>query len=206
VKDKGATAPPPRASARVFWRWVLAALTAAVAVPFISYLRYGEVRPLVWGLTVFLVALCLLVGVGLYFAGRPEYHTRVEPRSGWADRVGAFWLMSCGLGPFFGWTLANAFALTEGNWRWLYWGRVGLSVGLPLLTALPLLRYVGGRGAPLMLALLLGVTALPLWSAWATARDLWDGPSNLLVRTPSPGVPDAEYRHLSHTNRVLTGR
>jgi len=57
-----------------------------------------------------------------------------------------------------------------------------------------------------MLALLLGVTALPLWSAWATMHDLWAGPSTLLVRSPSPGVPDAEYRHLAHTNRVLAGR
>jgi hypothetical protein len=57
-----------------------------------------------------------------------------------------------------------------------------------------------------MLALLVGVTALPLWSAWATMRDLWTGPSNLLVRSPSPGMPDAEYRFLPHTNRVLTGR
>ncbi|MFL6253517.1 MAG: hypothetical protein ACJ74T_00705 [Pyrinomonadaceae bacterium] len=206
MKDKGVPAPPPRASGRVFRRWLLAALSAAVLVPCISYLKYGEVRPLIWGTTVFLVALCLLAGVGFYFAGRTEYHTQVEARGGWADRVGAFWLLACGLGPFFGWTLANAFTLTEGNWRWLYWGRVGLSVGLPVLTALPLLRYVGGRGAPLMLALLLGVTALPLWSAWATTRDLCAGPSNLLVRSPAPGLPDAEYRYLSHTNRVLEGR
>lgn len=206
MKDKGAPAPRPRASGRVFRRWLLAALSAVVLVPLISYLKYGEVRPLIWGTTVFLIALCLLVGVGLYYAGRPEYHTQVESRGGWADRVGAFWLLACGLGPFFGWTLTNAFTLTEGNWRWLYWGRVGLSVGLPVLTALPLLRYVGGRGAPLMLALLLGVTALPIWSAWATMRDLRAGPSNLLVRSPAPGMPDAEYRYLPHTNRVLAGR
>jgi hypothetical protein len=204
MKDKVAAASP-RASGRVFRRWLTAALSAAVMVPALFYLRFGEVPPLGWGTTIFLVALCLLVGVGLYYAGRPEYHTSVEPRGNWADRVGSFWLVACGLGPFFGWALASVFTLTESNWRWLYWGRVGLSVGLPVLTALPLLRYVGGRGAPLMLALLLGVTALPLWSAWATMRDLWAGPSNLLVRSPSPGMPDAEYRHLAHTNRVLTG-
>jgi hypothetical protein len=206
VKDKREATPPARpASLRVLWSWVLAALTAAVWVPMRFYEEFGEVPPIGWGLTVFLVALCLLVGVGMYFARRTEYHTQVEARGGWADRVGAFWLVACGLGPFFGWMFTSAFTLTEGNWRWLYWGRAGLSVGLPLLTALPLLRYVGGRGAPLMLALLLGVTALPLWSAWATMRDLWAGPSNLLVRSPTPGVPAAEYRYLPHTNRVLAG-
>jgi hypothetical protein len=207
VKDKREAAPPARpAPFRVFWRWIVAALTAGVWVPLRFYEETGEVPTVAWGLTVFLVALCLLVGVGMYYGSRPEYHTRVAARGGWLDRVGAFWLVACGLGPFFGWALTSAFTLTEGNWRWLYWGRVGLSVVLPILTALPLLRYVGGRGAPLMLALLVCVTALPLWSAWNTMRDLGDGPSNLLVRSPSPGVPDKEYRHLPHTNRVLAGR
>lgn len=206
MKSKDADAPPPpRAAGRVLRRWLLAALQAAVVVPALFYLRFGYVPPLGWGTTVFLVALCLLVGVGMYYGGRPEYHTRVASRGGWADRVGAFWLVACGLGPFFGWALAAVFTLTEGNWRWLYGGRVCFSVGLPVVTALPLLRYVSGRGAPLMLALLFGVTALPVWSAWATMQDLHEGPSRLFVRSPTPGVPDAEYRLLAHTNRVLAG-
>ncbi len=203
-KDEASKARP--ASLRVLWRWALAALAAAVWVPMRFYEETGEVPPFAWGVSVFLSALCLLVGVGMFYAGRTEYHTRVEARGGWADRVGAFWLVSCGLGPFFGWALTNGFTLTEGNWRWLYWGRVGLGAVLPVLTALPLLRYVSGRGAPLMLALLLCVTALPLWSAWATARDLLEGPKNLLVRSPAPGAPAAEYVYLPHTKRVLAGR
>jgi hypothetical protein len=207
LKDKREATPPARpASLRVLWRWGLAALTAATWVPLRFYEETGEVPPVAWGLSVFLATLCLLAGVGFYFARRTEYHTPVEAHDGWADRVSAFWLVSCAFGPFFGWALTSAFTLTEGNWRWLYGGRVGLSVGLPVLTALPLLRYVSGRGAPLMLALLVGVTALPVWSAWATARDLWDGPSRLLVASPAPGLPDAEYRHLPHTKRVLAGR
>jgi hypothetical protein len=206
MKGNGEETPPPRASVRVLWRWVLTALTMAVYVPFRFYMEFGYVPPLGWGATVFLVALCLLVGVGMFYQGRTEYHTPVRMRGGLMDRIGAFWLVACGLGPFFGYALTSVFTLTEANWRWLYWGRVGLSAGLPVLTALPLLRYVSGRGAPLMLALLVGVTALPLWSAWGTMCDLAAGPSNLLVRSPAPGVPDMEYRHLSHTNRVLAGR
>jgi len=206
VKSEEKPAPPPRAPVRVLWRWLWAALTAAVWVPTRFYMEFGYVPPLAWGLTVFLVALCLLVGVGMFYAGRTEYHTPVAPRGDWLDRVGAFWLVACGLGPFFGWVLTSAFTLTEANWRWLYWGRVTLGAGLPVLTALPLLRYVSGRGAPLMLALLFGVTALPVWSAWGAMCDLSEGPSKLLVRSPAPGVPDAEYSHLRHTNRVLAGR
>ena len=41
-----------------------------------------------------------------------------------------------------------------------------------MLTALCLLRYARGRGAPVMLALLIGVTALPVWSAWGTMMAL----------------------------------
>ncbi len=207
LKGKREAGPAPRpASLRVLWRWGVAALTAATWVPTRFYLETGEVPPVAWGVSVFLAALCLLVGVGLFFARRTEYHTPVEARGGWADRVGSFWLASCGLGPFFGWALASAFTLTEGNWRWLYGGRVTLSVGLPVLTALPLLRYVSGRGAVLMLALLCGVTALPVWSAWASVLDLWDGPSTMRAWSPTPGAPESEYRHLPHTRRVLAGR
>lgn len=206
LKEKREANPARPASPRVLWRWILAALTAAVWVPTRFYLETGEVPPIAWGVSVFLATLCLLAGVGTYFARRTEYHTRVAAHGGWADRVGAFWLVACAFGPFAGWVLTSVFTLTEGNWRWLYCGRVGLSAGLPVLTALPLLRYVSGRGAPVMLALLFGVTALPVWSAWANMRDLLDGPANLLVRSPTPGAPDMEYRHLPHTKRVLAGR
>lgn len=202
LPEERAERGPERPGARAARRWLLRAAGSAVVVPLIFYLRFGRVVPLGWGLTVFFVALCLLVSAGTYFSTRAEFHTPVGARGGWADRLGAFWLVACGLGPFFGWVLASAVTLTAANWRWLYWGRVGLSVGLPLATALPLLRYARGRGAPLMLALLLCVTALPCWSAWWTVRDLLDGPSRLVVRAPAPS-PAVEYAHLAHTNRVL---
>ena len=177
---------------------------SVVLVPLIFYLRFGFVGPLGWGTTVFFAAYCLLAAVGLRFLVRPEYHTPVALRNDWVDRVGAFWLVACAFGPLFGWALASAFELSAENWRWLYWGRVGLSVGLPVLTALPLLRYVRGRGAPLMLALLLGVTALPVWSAWATLRDLRSGPVSAPAESASaPGRVAEGYTYLPYTRRVL---
>ena len=50
--------------------------------------------------------------------------------------------------------------------------RVALSVGLPVLTALPLLAYVRGRAWPVMLLVLAVVTALPAWSGMNSLRDL----------------------------------
>jgi hypothetical protein len=173
---------------RAIVRWLAGAVAAAVLVPALFYLRFGTVGPLGWGLTVFLVAFCLLAAAGLYFLRRPEFHTPVALRNDWLDHIGAFWLLACAFGPLLGWVLTELPRLTVANWRWLYAGRVALSIGLPLLTALPLLRYVRGRGAPIMLALLGGVTLLPIWSGWAAAQDLWAGPAGL---------------YLAHTARAL---
>ena len=191
-------APTAETVARAFLkpnihRWLWGAVWAFVLIPALFYLQFGEVGPLGWGATIFFAALCLLVAIGLHLHDRPEYRTRVALRNNWLDWVGAFWLVACAFGPLCGWTLTSVFTLTMDNWRWLYWGRVVLSIGLPVLTALSLLRYVRGRAALLQLALLLGVTALPVWSGWATLRDLWTGPVAL-----------AEYTHLPHTGRALT--
>jgi hypothetical protein len=176
------TGSDPASLKRDIRRWLLGVVWSPLFIPALFYLRFGRVGPLGWGMTIFCSAYCLLSAVGLYFLVRPEYHTPVAPRDDWLDRLGAWWLVACALGPFFGWLLTSAFLLTEGNWRWLYAGRVVLSVGLPVLTALPLLRYVRGRGAPVMLALLVGVTALPVWSGWATLRDLQAGQANLWLQ------------------------
>jgi hypothetical protein len=171
----------PRERARAIRGWLISAACAAVGVPLLFYLRLGTVPGLGWGLTVFLVALCLLTAVGLYFLRRPDYHTPVPLRGDWADRVGAFWLLACAFGPLLGWVLTAVPTFTVDNWRWFYAGRVALSMGLPVLTALPLLRYVRGRGALIMLALLVGVTLLPILSAWNVAWDLWAGPVGLTL-------------------------
>jgi hypothetical protein len=171
----------PESLKRSVRRWLMGAFWCAILVPVAFYLRFGEIPPLGWGTTVFFIAYCLLSAVGLHFFRRTEYHTPVEWRDDWLDRIGAFWLMACAFGPLFGWFLAAAFTLTTSNWRWLYGGRLALSIGLPLLTGMPLLRYVRGRGAPVMLTLLLSVTALPVWSAVATLRDYVSGPVNSVL-------------------------
>jgi hypothetical protein len=169
----------PQSRRRAIGGWLAGAVFAAVLVPLLFFLRFGQVAPFAWGVTVFMVGLCLLAAVGIYFLRRPEYHSPVPLRGDWLDRVGAFWLLACAFGPLAGWVLTELPALTVDNWRWLYAGRVALSMGLPVLTALPLLRYVRGRGAPVMLALLMGVTLLPMLSSLAVARDLWAGPVGL---------------------------
>lgn len=186
-------------------RWLMGIVWSILLIPLIFYLRFGQVTALGWGLTVFFSAYCLLSATGLHFLVRPEYHTPVRLRNDWLDRIGAFWLVACAFGPFFGWLLTSAFPLSVNNWRWFYWGRMALCVGLPVLTALPLLRYVRGQGAPLMLALLLGVTALPAWSAWNTWRDLQSGPVDLPEERLRTGNPSNGEWFLPHTEKRLNG-
>ncbi len=166
---------------RLARRFLLGALVCAVVVPLLFYLRFGELGPFAWGFTVFLVVLCLLFALGLYISSRPAYHTQVAMRNDWLDRLGAFWLLACAGGPLLG-GLVTLFPVTESDWRWRYVLRVALALGLPVLTGLPLLRYIRGRAALLAVPLLLGITALPALTAIAPLRDLFDGPVERQVR------------------------
>lgn len=172
-------------------------------VPGLFYLRFGEVGPLGWGTTIFLVVYCLLAAIGLYFLPRSEYHSPVPLRGDWADRLGAFWLVSCAFGPFFGWVLTATLPLTVVSWRWLYGLRVLFAAGLPLITALPLIRYLRGKSTLIALPLMLVITLLPIWSAVNVSRDLWEGPLVRQVQSVDnpPGVVRELY--LRHTARVI---
>ncbi len=169
-----------------------------VLIPFIFYIRFGMIGPLGWGLTVFFDVYCLLWALGLYFLPRTEYHTPVKPRGDWMDRVGAFWLVGCAFGPFFGWVV-TAWPLTTSSWHWRYELRVLLAAGLPILLALPLLRYARGKSSLVGLPLLLVVTLLPVSTATGSIRDLLEGPE---VRQVQRG--DVEL-HLKYSDRVLEG-
>lgn len=112
------------------------------------------------------------------------------------DRIGAFWLVACLFGPFFGWLVTTGvFPITPNSWGWLYALRVFLAAGLPMLTALPLLRYVRGKSTWVALPLLLGVTLLPVSSAMRVSQDLWEGPIT---------SADGSGLYLKHTERGLS--
>ncbi len=140
------------------------------------YLRFGEVDALGWGITVFFVVYCIVTAIGLYFGPRTEFHTRVPLRGDWLDKIGAFWLVACVFGPFFGWVIASVVPITLDSWRIVYGLQVFLAAGLPLITALPLTRYVRGKAALIALPLLIIITLLPIWTAADSGRDLINGP------------------------------
>jgi len=173
---------------RVIRQCLLAIPWIVVLVPLIFYLdslRYGraEVGPLGWGMTVFFVMYCLLTAIGLFFRPRTEFHSPVRLRGDWADRVGAFWLVSCAFGPFFGWIVTTGIIpITPTSWRWLYGLQVFLAAGVPLLLTLPLTRYVRGKSTLVALPMLVFVTLLPVLTALTASQDLWEGPVVSSVR------------------------
>ena len=184
---------------RVIRQCLLGAVEAAVLTPCLFYLRFRRVGPLGWGTTIFFVVYLLLTAIGLYFRPRTEYHTPVSLRGDWLDRVGAFWLVGCVFGPFFGWVITSgAFPVTQSSWQWMYGLRVLLAAAVPVMLALPLTRYVRGKSTLVALPLLVGVTLLPVSSAMNVSMDLWEGP---LVR--QAGSDGRSELYLKHTGRSL---
>lgn len=171
-------------------RWLASAGSALILVPVIFILGAQSLEALGWSVTVyttiFFVVYCLTVAAGLYFTVRPDYHTPVEERGDWIDAVGGYWLLACTFAPLLGWLLTAPVELTVSNWQWLYAVRAGLSIALPVITAAALLRYVRGKGTIVMLVILVGITAIPVWSAWSTALDLWSGA--VIYQTPTSGT------------------
>lgn len=174
------------------------AIICAGVIPLLFYLRFGEVGGLGLGTTVFFVFHCLLAAIGLYFRSRPEYHTPVRLRGDWLDYIGAFWLVCCVFGPLLGWMLTSALPLTAAFWRGLYGLRFFLAAILPLLTALPLTRYLRGRATLIAIPILVVVTLLPIWSVVNVSRDLWEGP---VVRQVQSTHQTELY--LQHTDQSL---
>jgi hypothetical protein len=179
---------------------LLSAVACAVLIPVLFYLRFGEVDGLGWGTTIFFVAYCLLAAIGIYFQDRTEYHTPVQLRGDWIDRVGAFWLICCVFGPFVGWMITAAFPLTVDSWRELYTLRVILAAGLPLITALSLTRYVRGAKPWVALSLLVIITLLPIWSVVNVSRDLWAGP--VVKQVQSNSQPELYLRYTEQSLEV----
>jgi hypothetical protein len=178
---------------------LIGAVECAVLIPALFYLRFDEISGLGWGTTIFFVGYCLLSAIGLYYRPRIEYHTQVRLRGDWADKIGAFWLISCVFGPFLGWLITSAFPITGESWRWLYALRVILAVVLPLLTALPLTRYLRGRATWVALPILVVITLLPIWSAVNVSRDLWEGPVRRQVQ-----ATDQQEWYLPYTEQSLS--
>jgi len=182
---------------RAIRNWLLMVPVLTVLIPSIFYLRFLEVGPLGWGCTVFFDIYCLLWALGLYFLPKKQFHSKVKLRGDWMDRVAAFWLVGCAFGPLLGWVVTATFPITFRSWRWVYGARVFLAAGIPLLLALPMLRYVRGKAAWVSFPLLVLLTLIPASTTMQFTQDLWAGP------TPHPSESGETEWYLTHTEHSL---
>jgi hypothetical protein len=167
-------------------RYLLGAAWSAILTPALFYLKFGTINWFSISFTIFLVVLNLLFALGLYFQTRTEYHTRVPMDSSIADTIGAWWLVSCAFGPFFGWII-TAFPPTLSSWKWQYLARAFLSVILPVITGVPLVPYARGKAALIAIPLLVAITALPVLSCVWVLADLHEGHQMVSVQVISRG-------------------
>ncbi len=156
--------------------FLLAIPFALVIVPGLFWVRFGVIDEFGWGLTVFLVVLCALGALGVWSADRLELHTPVQARGGLGDAIGGFWLLACAFGPLTSWFFEQTQTLTDDTWRVILAVQLALCAGLPLVTMVPNLRYARGGSRGVALAILFGVTALPVGASYNHWRDLRAGP------------------------------
>jgi hypothetical protein len=183
IPNRPPTVPPKPKNARAI---ALGLILICVLTPLQFYLRFGTIDGYGWGVTIFLFLLALLIEVGDRFLFNPEFLTPIATRGKWVDKVGGFWLIACAFAPFFGWVLTQLVPVNQDNWRWVYGLRTGLCMGLPLLTAMPLARYLRGKSARVGAPILLGITFLAMMAGWWTLRDLVSGPSQGLLQIAPP--------------------
>lgn len=182
-------------------RFLLGAGWSAIITPALFYLRFGTINWFSISFTIFLVVLNLLFALGFYFQNRTEFHTRVPMEGSLADRIGAFWLVACAFGPFFGWII-TAFSPTLSSWKWQYLARAFLAVVVPVITAVPLVPYARGKAALIAIPLLLFITALPISSCLWVLADLHDGPQIEFVEILSYGSAPSSCRSLGQSTTL----
>jgi len=169
---------PPNAKARkrlAFWP---GALAIALGVPALFWLRFGTVNGYAFACTGFL----LLLVFGIEFIpqlnqkyGQELSGLEIEPR--WYDRLGVVWLLAIPFAPLIGWAEQSYVELAPGNYRWVLGARAFVCVVVPLVTVLPLLRYVRGRASAYALLILFLGTAFPISTGYAAAVDFVTGAS-----------------------------
>ena len=148
----------------------MAAVT--VAVPAITwYLRGPKAIGYGLGFSGFLILILLAI----WLSDRtPADAQSVSYRKSRFDWLAVVWLLSVPFGPFFGWGATEQ--IDQDNWLMLAGIRVFLSVVLPLVGVLPLLRFVRGPHALIAGTVLLVGTAFPLLTAIGSTLDVVRGP------------------------------
>jgi hypothetical protein len=191
------------------WPPAVGLLFTAAFVPALFWVMFGVLDGYAIGFTAFLLMLQLAVEYLPKLADRASLESAEGAARG-ADAppakkvtrlesvCGGVWILSIPFAPFLTWALTNAFDLDRSNWRLLLGARAVLCVVVPLVTVLPLLRYVR-RGMAGLQILVLGIgTAFPVATGAAAAADFVAGP--VWQDVTVDGVRDVDFRTAAGTN------
>ncbi|MEZ5428515.1 MAG: hypothetical protein R2747_19750 [Pyrinomonadaceae bacterium] len=134
---------------------------------------FGYLSAFAFGFVIFTSALQVLIIVGLRFQNRTDLAVDQPERFNWLDWIGAWWLMACAGGAFFGWLCGNL-AVAFPAWDLTFQlAKVFLTIVLPILTMLPNTRYVSAKTAYIQIPLLIVVTTLPMLVGIGSVWTLW---------------------------------
>ena len=151
---------------------IIIALEAFGLVYLRAVLEYGFPAPFFFvGLGIGLSAFMLVGLVAVRFSRRTDLHTAVKPKGDWLDKLGGFWLFACAGGAFFGW-IALQFTVYPAVSIYMHAVTVFLTIVLPVVTMLPLIRYVHGKAMYIQTPLLTIITLLPMLVGFGSAATL----------------------------------
>ncbi|MDP2312656.1 MAG: hypothetical protein Q8P41_07100 [Pseudomonadota bacterium] len=152
----------------------------AVVIPGLFWMKAGRVDGFAIGFT----ALLLLLAAGVHFLPRMDSPLLDRHAADLAkqplsphplDRLVFLWVACIPCSPLILYIIANMTTLTGDNWRTILGSKVLVCVVLPLIGALPLLRYI--RGPAALYALLFAVvgTLFPVAFGLPALADLLGG-------------------------------
>jgi len=172
-------------------------LLIAVGVPGLFWMKTGRVDAFALGFTAFLLLLAAAVHFLLPVdrprdaphpadAAKPALRPREPPATSEAkpvhrphplDRLAILWMLCIPVSPLAVYVIANMTTLTAGNWRAILGSKVFVSVVLPLIGVLPLLRFIRGPAARYALLVAAIGTLFPVAFGLPALADLIRGPS-----------------------------
>lgn len=156
-----------------FWHGLVA---IAAIVPALFWLRFDT-----WRFGLALAAFLILLVLGVQFIpeldrkyGDEQAALKVKPSV--FDRLAVVWLLAIPFAPFLAWVIGSLATVNVRAWRLVLGSQACLCVALPVVCALPMLRYVRGRAAPYSLLILFLGTMFPVSFGWSPAADVVRGP------------------------------
>ncbi len=195
-----ATSQPPQKQLP-FWPGVV---LIAVGIPLIFWLRFGRVDGFAIGFTAFL----LLIVFGLRFIPvlNEKYgaeQEKLKVNRGPFDWLGAVWLLAIPFAPFLMWVVDSLSVITVQNWKIILGTKAGLCVLIPVVSVLPLIKYVRGKAVPYALLILVIGTGYPVSLGWHAMRDFISGPQQQQVSVTQVNQIHMTYKFRDVPTEIL---